>query len=122
MRKKVVTSVVMVIAVFFAVGAVKLAHERARRTAEASARACLAASIREALTDYYGTHGSFPNALAELPSGAIKFCDGATPDMLASYSYRSEGTHFTLAYQGFVIHQIIGPGPDITDAHVSDRK
>lgn len=114
--------VVGVIAVFFAVEAVKTLREHAHRTAEASARACLATSISEALTDYHRAHGAYPNTLAEMPSGAIKFCDGAKPDMLTSYFYKSGGTNFTLDYQSFGVHRMVGRGAEITDIYVSDSK
>jgi hypothetical protein len=121
MTKQMVVGVVVVISAFLAVEAVvKSLRERARRISEASARACLAVSIREALTDHYRTYSVYPNTLAELPPGAIKFCDGATSDMLTTYSYKSGGTNFTLDYQSFGIHRMVGHGADITDTHISD--
>ena len=85
------------------------------RTAEASARACLAASISEALTDYHRAHGAYPNTLAEMPSGAIKFCDGAKPVIahLVFLQIRRHKLHSR--YQSLAFIRMVGRGAEITD-------
>ena len=56
-------------------------------------------TVSEALSAHYEQHGSYPRSLSELPLQTLRWGDeGSSPADLASWSYTSDGSNFTMTW------------------------
>ncbi len=71
-------------------------NKETHNTRTHTAHEALMTSLMVALNDYHRDNGVYPNSLNELKD--IEYCDGATPDLIKDFKYKSDGDRYDLSF------------------------